>query len=95
MIPLEAAGLSRWRANRPDGARQQDASVRAVAILRADGGKREDKPTQAWPRRSSSGVCPHLDGIHDSISEDGHLACDGLHALLELCNIGTRGQHAV
>lgn len=37
----------------------------------------------------------HLDGVHDSIGEDGHLASDGLHSLFELGHVWAGGQHAV
>lgn len=38
---------------------------------------------------------PHLDGVHDSVGEDGHLASDGLHSLLELGHVRAGGEHAV
>lgn len=37
----------------------------------------------------------HLNRIHDTVGEDGHLARNGLHSLFELCDVRAGGQHAV
>lgn len=37
----------------------------------------------------------HLDGIHDPVGKDGHLARDSLHSLLELGDVWASGKDAV
>lgn len=89
----------RWTQQLASESSRWSAAAGGISTSRNDP---ESRRRKAWGQAKRtftltelSGVYPHLDRIHDSISEDGHLACDGLHALLELCNIGTRGQHAV
>lgn len=52
----------------------------------------------AKPKTEFTGWCvliSHLDCIHDTIGEDGHLSCNRLHSLFELCNVRARGKHVV
>lgn len=37
----------------------------------------------------------YLNCIHDTISEDSHLACDRLHSLFELCDVRAGGENTV
>lgn len=37
----------------------------------------------------------HLDGVHDSVGKDSHLARDSLHSLFELRNVWAGGEHAI
>lgn len=38
---------------------------------------------------------PHLNGVHNSVSQHGHLSSHRLHALLKLGHVWSRGKHAV
>lgn len=44
---------------------------------------------------ASIGAITILDGVHDTVGENGHLAGDCLHSLLELSDVRTRGEDTV
>lgn len=46
-------------------------------------------------KRQLDVLVSHLDCIHDTVGEDSHLSCDGLHSLFELCDVRAGGEHAV